>query len=280
MLMDEEVRAIVKNIETETMAGLIDHTLLSPTATRDDIDKFVSEGVSWGMNLCVNESRLEDALRSMEERGPAPGTRLAGVIGFPLGAATPGIKGFSAKHVLGLGAHEVDMVINVGYLKDGDERFREDLEAVAYAINDVDGGDTIHVLKVIIETCYLNREEKVDATRAIAETSEKYGLRMMVKTSTGLAAPPEGVPKGAVPEDIALIRETLDKMGDKQVGIKASGGVRDISSALEMMKAAGCLDQDLDLLYPEEELPFMFRLGTSSGCKIMTQFEEMVDLNE
>lgn len=270
----EEVRALVSAMSMEAFASIIDHTLLNPVATIADIRSFVIDAIDLGVNICVNESRIDDVLKILKEQNAD--IRIASVIGFPLGATATDIKVHSAKWALESGADEVDMVINIGYLKDRDPRFWEDIAAVAYMVHDMGCRMPITqpVLKVIIETCYLTKEDIEYATDTIAAIADEYRVNMMVKTSTGFGNPPEGRAKGATPEDVRTIRDTLGDRFANGVGIKASGGIRTLNDVVDMMLAAGIIEGDTITVKPHG-LRLAFRIGTSSGSKIMREFIEM-----
>ena len=208
----------------------IDHTLLKPEATAEQIKKVCTEAKQYGFaSVCINP--YYTALVSKELKGTD--VKTCTVIGFPLGANTKEVKAFETKQAIEDGAQEVDMVINIGALKD--KRYdvvKEDIKAVVDAANDK------ALVKVIIETCLLTQEEKIKA----CELSKEAGADF-VKTSTGFST------GGAVKEDVLLMKKTV---GEK-LGIKASGGVRDYKKAMEMIDAGAS------------------RIGASAGIKIVEQ---------
>jgi deoxyribose-phosphate aldolase len=218
------------SLDPRTLAGLIDHTLLKPEATGDAIRLLCADGRAHGFAaVCVNPVWV--ALCAEELRGYP--TRVASVAGFPLGASLPGIKAAEARRSVDDGAREIDMVLNVGALKSGDEGLVEaDVAAVVDACPGI-------VVKVIIETALLTDDEKV---RACA-LSQQAGAGF-VKTSTGFG------PGGATAKDVALMRRTVGA----RTGVKAAGGVRDWAFARELI-AAGAN-----------------RIGTSSGVRILEEF--------
>lgn len=195
------------------LASLIDHTLLKAVATPEQIVKLCAEAREYHFaSVCVNPVNVPLAAKELK----GSGVKVCTVIGFPLGANTPLVKAFEATDAIANGADEVDMVINVGAMKAGDtETVFNDIKAV----RDASKGK---LLKVIIETCYLTDEEKVKA----CELSVKAGADF-VKTSTGFGT------GGATAADVALMRKTVGT----ETGVKASGGIRDINSAAEMVKA-------------------------------------------
>jgi len=213
------------------VAGLIDHTLLKPDATRQEIEQLCKEAAEFRFaTVCVNPAWV--GVASARLRGTAVG--VCSVVGFPLGATTPDVKRFETQRAIFDGAREIDMVINVGALKSGDLRLVErDIEAVAGACREAGV-----VSKVIIEAALLTDEEKITAC-----TLAKAAGADFVKTSTGFG------PGGATVADIALMRRVV---GD-EMGVKAAGGVRDLAG-LQAMVAAGAT-----------------RVGASAGVKIVQQ---------
>lgn len=219
-------------VELETgFAGLIDHTLLKPEASRDDIRKLCQEAVRFGFaSVCINPWNVPLAAELV--RGTK--VKVCTVIGFPLGATLPRVKIHEAEEAIKLGAQEVDMVLNVGALKSGqDEVVESDIRGVVEAAHR--GGA---ICKVIFETSLLNVEEKVRAALA----SKRAGADF-VKTSTGFST------GGATAEDVALMRAVVGS----QIGVKASGGVRTFDD-LKKMVCAGAT-----------------RIGASASVKIMEQ---------
>ena len=216
---------------TAEIARLIDHTLLKPEATRDEIHNLCNEALKYGFaSVCVNPWNVPQAVELL--RGSA--VLVCTVVGFPLGATRPEVKAFEAQKSLERGAQEIDMVINIGALKSGL------LNAVAEDIRGV--VETTHhgggVCKVILETALLTREEKVQASLAAKNAGADF-----VKTSTGFST------AGATPEDVRLIRETIGP----GAGIKAAGGVRTLEDLLKMVEAGAT------------------RIGASAGVKIVEQ---------
>ena len=210
------------------MNKYIDHTLLKPEATQAMIDKLCAEAKEQDFaSVCVNPYWVK---RSAELLAGTD-VKVCTVIGFPLGASTTEVKAAETRDAIRSGATEVDMVLNVGALKSGDlETVKADVAAVKQAAGDV-------LLKVILETGLLTDEEKETACKLCVEAGADY-----VKTSTGFG------PGGATVEDIALMRKTVGA----DVGVKASGGVRDGEAALAMIEAGAS------------------RIGTSSGVSIVT----------
>ncbi|MNH82604.1 Deoxyribose-phosphate aldolase 2 [compost metagenome] len=210
------------------VAALIDHTLLRADATKAEITKLTEEAKKYEFaSVCVNPTWVAYCA---EQLAGTP-VKVCTVIGFPLGANTSEVKAFEAANAIQNGAGEVDMVINIGALKDGDhELVKQDIKAV------VDAAAGKALVKVIIETSLLTDEEKVRASELAVQAGANF-----VKTSTGFST------GGATPEDVALMRRTV---GD-QVGVKASGGVRSLEDMTKMVEAGAT------------------RIGASSGVKIM-----------
>jgi deoxyribose-phosphate aldolase len=216
---------------TGNVAGLIDHTLLKPDATRQDIERLCSEAAEFKFaTVCVNPAWI--ALCSRLLQGSTVG--VCSVVGFPLGATVTDVKHFETHRVLFDGAREVDMVINIGALKSGDLRTVErDIEAVTEPCRAAGA-----LSKVIIETAFLTDDEKVSACSLAKAAGADF-----VKTSTGFG------PGGATVADVALMRRVVGT----DMGVKASGGVKDLD-ALRAMVAAGAS-----------------RVGASAGVKIVQE---------
>ena len=213
------------------VAGVIDHTLLRPDATRQDIEKLCREAAEFHFaTVCVNPAWI--ALAASRLRGTGVG--VCSVVGFPLGATTPDVKHYETRRAIFDGATEIDMVINIGALKSGDLRTVErDIEAVVEPCRQCGV-----VSKVIIEAALLTDEEKITAC-----TLSKAAGADFVKTSTGFAS------GGATAADVALMRRVVGS----EMGVKAAGGVRDLEG-LKAMVAAGAT-----------------RVGASAGVKIVQE---------
>jgi deoxyribose-phosphate aldolase len=213
------------------VAGMIDHTLLKPDATRADIDKLCREAAEFHFaTVCINPfwvARCASLLRGT-------GVGVCSVVGFPLGATTADVKQYETRRAIYDGAIEIDMVINVGALKSGDLRTVErDIEAVVDPCRQCGA-----ISKVIIEAALLTDEEKVTAS-----TLTKAAGADFVKTSTGFG------PGGATVADVALMRRVVGA----EMGVKAAGGVRDLEG-MKAMVAAGAT-----------------RVGASAGVKIVQE---------
>ena len=196
------------------VARYIDHTLLKPEATREQVDKLCDEAVEYGFySVCVNTTWTAYCARKLRGKG----VKVCTVVGFPLGAMDSRAKGFETRSSLENGADEIDMAMNVGALKSGDlKTVEEDIRWVLRACRQ----NTI--LKVIIENALLTDEEKVLACQIAKRAGAHY-----VKTSTGFAS------SGATVEDIALMRRTVGL----DMGVKAAGGVRSYEDAVAMIQA-------------------------------------------
>lgn len=195
------------------IAKMIDHTILKAEATESEIIKLCKEAIHYNFaSVCVNPSMVPVAAKELK----GTHVKVCTVIGFPLGATTTEVKAFETKDVIEKGATEVDMVINVGKLKERNlEYVKNDIKAV------VEAAKGKAFTKVIIETCLLTEEEKIIACRLSKEAGSDF-----VKTSTGFST------GGATVEDIKLMRETVGP----EMGVKASGGVRSKKDALAMIE--------------------------------------------
>lgn len=205
----------------------IDHTILKATASSADIQKLCEEAIEHEFySVCVNGCYVADAKHLLQ----GTDVKVAAVVGFPLGAMTTAAKVFEAREAIENGASEIDMVINVAKLKDGEFDYVEnEIRLIKEAIGD-------NVLKVIIETCYLTDEEKVKACELSLVAKADF-----VKTSTGFGT------GGATYEDVKLMKSVV---GDN-AKVKASGGVRDKETAQKYVDLGA------------------ERLGTSSGIEIV-----------
>ena len=210
----------------------IDNTALKADATPDVIEKLCAESIEYGCaSVCVNPAYVPLVAKLLK----GTEVKVCTVIGFPLGMNATEVKAFEAAYAEKEGAEELDMVINVGMLKCGnDEYVQKDIEAVVKAANG-------KLVKVIIETCLLTDEEKVRACKLAKAAGADY-----VKTSTGFST------GGATTHDIALMRETVGS----DMGVKASGGIRDYAAAKAMIEAGAS------------------RIGASSGKKIVDGSKE------
>ncbi len=216
----------------EDVARCIDHTILKPDATEDDIITLCAEAREFQFaSVCVSPSYVS---LSAKELAGSP-IKVCTVVGFPSGAHVPEIKAMEARHAIREGADEIDMVINIGALKSGnDDLVYRDIRAVVEACND--GSATS---KIIIEAALLTDDEKVRAC-----TLSKNARANYVKTSTGFG------PGGATAEDVALMSKVVGKAG---IGVKAAGGIKSYDDAQKMIKAGAT------------------RLGASAGIKILQQ---------
>ena len=201
------------SLTREELASYIDHTLLKPEASREQIRAVCEEAKQYHFaSVCVNSCWVP--LIAEELKGS--GVSVCCVIGFPLGASLSSVKAFEAREAVAAGAQEIDMVINIGAVKSGDwELVREDIAAVNAAKGTAK-------LKVIIETCLLTDEEKVRVCQIAKEVGADF-----VKTSTGFST------GGATVHDVELMRKTVGP----EMGVKASGGVRTLADALAMIEA-------------------------------------------
>lgn len=215
------------------IAKLIDHTLLKPDAKEKDIRKLCEEGEKYGFfSVCVNSFWVSFCYKFFLGSCGSK-VKVCSVSGFPLGATITLIKSKEAELNVKNGADEVDMVINIGALKDKNFKLLED---EIKSVKSVIGEDKI--LKVILETCVLTEEEKIEGAKIVLSSGADF-----VKTSTGFGS------AGAKIEDVKLLKEVV---GDK-IKVKASGGIRDYQTVIKMIEAGAK------------------RIGTSSGVKIIEE---------
>lgn len=231
----ERVTSRLGGVTTDlSVASMIDHTLLKPDATPDQIAQLCYEARTYGFaSVCVNPTHVRlcaDLLRGSP-------VKVCTVVGFPLGATPPEVKAFETQTTLDQGATEIDMVINIGALKARDyELVARDIRGVVQVCHA--GGVLV---KVIIEAALLNEEEKVTACLLAKEAGADF-----VKTSTGFSS------GGATVEDVALMRRVVGR----EMGVKAAGGVRNLEDAKSMVKAGAT------------------RIGASAGVKIVKAARE------
>jgi deoxyribose-phosphate aldolase len=213
----------------EVSPALIDHTLLKPNAVAREIEQLCGEALEYGFySVCINPTHVARCKAILS----GSRVKVCTVIGFPLGANMTAVKAYEATSAEELGADEIDMVINIGALKDGELSFvRDDIAAVVEATSkDV-------ITKVILENAYLTTEEKIKACLMCKDAGADF-----VKTSTGFG------PSGATVEDVTLMRYVVGS----ELGVKAAGGIRDTAMALKMMQAGAT------------------RIGASASVKIVT----------
>lgn len=205
----------------------IDHTLLKADSVKDQIDQLLQEAKEFDFaSVCVNPSWVSYCAKELT----GTDVKVCTVVGFPLGATTSATKAFETENAIANGADEIDMVINIGALKQGDfETVEKDIKAVVDASGD-------KLVKVIIETCLLTDEEKVKACTLAVNAGADF-----VKTSTGFST------GGATVSDVKLMRQTVGP----DIGVKAAGGARSLEDALAFIEAGAT------------------RIGTSSGVKII-----------
>ena len=211
------------------LAKYIDHTNLKPEATPQDIDRLIDEAKTYHFaSVCINPCYVGYAKKKLQDSD----VKVCTVIGFPLGANTSTVKAFETAEAIRQGADEIDMVIAIGALKAGlYQEVQQDIEAVVKASQG-------HLVKVILETCLLSREEIVKACQLAMAAGAQF-----VKTSTGFNK------HGATVEDVALMKANV---GEKMM-VKASGGIRTLQDALQMIEAGAS------------------RLGTSSGVMLVNR---------
>ena len=221
-------------MENKEIYAHIDHTLLKPFSTWEDIEKLCDEAVEYKTaSVCVPQSYIERINKKYGDK-----LTICTVIGFPLGYNLTESKIVEAKKAIEYGASEIDMVVNISDVKNGDyEKVEEEIKAIKEAVGE-------RILKVIVETCYLTEEEKIAMCKAVTNAGADY-----IKTSTGFGT------DGARMEDVVLFKEHIGK----NVKIKAAGGVRTKEDLIAFIEA-GCN-----------------RIGTSSAIKMLKGEENKSD---
>ena len=226
-----DMNKMMRGMRQEDLAGVIDHSLLRPDATYTDLKTSCEEAKQFGFySVCIHPSFVRKAREFLKDSH----IRITTVIGFPLGMTLTEVKVFEAMNASLDNADELDIVINIGALKSGDwETVKKDITDIIMATKGL-----IH--KAIIETCYLNNNEKMKVVEIALDAGAKF-----IKTSTGFG------PNGARVEDVRLIKSIV---GDA-AGIKAAGGIRTLGQVLDMLKAGAT------------------RIGTSAGAKIIKELK-------
>lgn len=196
----------VRELDERRILAAVDHTLLRPTATWEEIRQICDDGVAYGCaSVCIPPSFVRQASEYLAGKLP-----VCTVIGFPNGYSTTAVKVFEAQDAMANGASEIDLVVNLGWVKDG--RW-SDVLAELRAVKEACGE---HILKVIVETCQLTQEEKVKLCELVTESGADF-----IKTSTGFSS------GGATAEDVALLRAHVRA----QVQVKAAGGITSLEDA-------------------------------------------------
>ena len=214
-------------MKTMIYSQYIDHTLLKPDATKEMVLQLCDEAkTNHFASVCVNPCHVYDCATYLKNSG----VKVCTVIGFPLGTNTTEVKVFETKNAIENGADEIDMVVNIGALKEGNYDYvYKEMKAIKEASQD-------HIVKVIIETCLLKDEEKKIACQLALKAQADF-----VKTSTGMST------YGATSHDVALMKEIVGN----QAQVKASGGIRTLEDMLTMIESGAT------------------RIGTSSGIKML-----------
>jgi len=218
-------------MDTRKLTAMIDHTLLKPEATTAQVEQLCNEARQFSFaSVCVNPTHVQLCARLLQ----GSLVRVCAVVGFPLGASLPEVKAYETQQAIRDGAAEIDMVINIGALKDKNtDLVARDIAAVVNAAR-ASGA----LVKVIIEAALLTDDEKVTACQLAKDAGADY-----VKTSTGLG------PGGATAQDVALMRQIVGP----EMGVKAAGGIRTLADAQKMIEAGAT------------------RLGVSASVKIMAE---------
>jgi len=224
------------DIDRAALASAIDQTLLKPTVGFKAAATWIEKSARLGFaSLCVSPFLVPVTSQLLA----GTSTKVCSVCGFPLGYSMTESKAEEAVHLVSLGCQEVDMVMNVAALMENEDRFvKDDIAAVVAAVRQASNGEAI--VKVILETGYLDDEQIVRASRIAVDAGANF-----VKTSTGFG------PRGASIEDVKLMRTTVSPT----IGVKAAGGIRDLDTALAMISAGAT------------------RIGTSSGIEILEAFD-------
>ena len=227
---------IIANLSVKQLAGMIDHTFLKPFGTAENIEKLCAEARKYEFAMvAINPAEVETCVKLLE----GSPVRVGAAIGFPLGQTTTECKAFETRDAIAKGATEIDTVINVRALQKGRlDIVKKEIEEMA-AICRPAGV----ICKVILETCYLSDAEKETVCRIAKEAGVDF-----VKTSTGFGT------AGATVEDVALMRRVVGP----EIGVKAAGGIRDLDTALAMIKAGAT------------------RIGTSSGVTIVEAYKSAI----
>ncbi|HZU09281.1 MAG TPA: deoxyribose-phosphate aldolase [Pseudacidobacterium sp.] len=217
------------------LASIFDHTLLKPDATRDQVVRLCEEAAQYGFACAmVNPAWVSTACSVLSGTGIRVGT----VLGFPLGASLSITKREEAVELIKLGAHDLDMVLNIGLLKSGmNDRVQQDIHGVVEVAHEAGA-----IVKVILETCLLNVEEKLRASEVAIAAGADF-----LKTSTGFST------GGATPEDVALLRG----VAGGRSGVKASGGIRTLAETRAMLEAGAN------------------RIGASASVSILREFDAL-----
>ena len=227
---------IIANLSVKQLAGMIDHTFLKPFGTAENIEKLCDEARKYEFAMvAINPAEVETCVKLLE----GSPVRVGAAIGFPLGQTTTECKAFETRDAIAKGATEIDTVINVRALQKGRlDIVKKEIEEMV-AICRPAGV----ICKVILETCYLSDAEKETVCRIAKEAGVDF-----VKTSTGFGT------AGATVEDVALMRRVVGP----EIGVKAAGGIRDLDSALAMIKAGAT------------------HIGTSSGVTIVEAYKSAI----
>lgn len=233
-------------MKKEEVASMIDHTLLLPDATEEDILKLCNEAsVHAFASVCVNPVYVPLAFNSLKDTG----VKVCTVVGFPLGATPTKNKVFEAVSAIHDGASEIDMVINFSKAREGN--FNAIQKDIAEVVSACKGAKSDSIVKVILETCFLSDDEIEKACKAAVSAKADF-----VKTSTGFANPKDKsgnpLPNGASAHHVSIMRHAVRKLA----GVKASGGIRTAEDAKKMIEAGAT------------------RIGTSSGVKIISDWIE------
>jgi deoxyribose-phosphate aldolase len=213
MALTPEISPRPNGSPAKRLAAAIEHTLLRPEATAQDIERLCGEARAHHFHcVCVHGSRVLQACSWLE----GSGVKVASTVGFPLGAADSDTKRFETEAAIDNGAHEIDAVMNIGRFLDGDHAY------VLRELRDIAEAADEHPVKIIIECCLLTNDQKITACKLVLDSGAHF-----VKTSTGFS------PGGATVADVQLLRQTVGE----RFGVKAAGGIRDAQAALALLDA-------------------------------------------
>ncbi len=231
----KDLKEIIAGLSVEAFAGMIDHTFLKPFGPAADIEKLCEEARRYGFAMvAINPAEVITCVRCLE----GSPVRVGAAIGFPLGQTTSACKAFETRDAIEKGATEIDTVMNLRAVRKGNlDIVRRELDDMVSLCRPAGV-----ICKVILETCYLTDEEKVTVCRLSKEAGVDF-----VKTSTGFGT------AGATVEDVALMRSVVGS----SIGVKAAGGIRDLDTALAMIRAGAS------------------RIGTSAGVTIVEAYKKM-----
>lgn len=269
----ENIEKAKQNISPELLGSIIDATNLKPEATRADIEKLCRDANEIGSFICVYPSRLRLAADYISDNDLENVRGIAVVMNFPSGC----LEQRSAEKLARNGADEIDTVLNIGRLKDGDYvGVLQELKNTARIVRNNIKKQV--VIKIIQENCLLTQKEKIIAAEMSAKIAKQFRIPVFAKTSTGFGKPPAGVPVGATPEDVRLMTEVIENYQrmlniSLEIGVKAAGGIKTLDDAVAMMIAGKCFDAKMRPRWGVDEMYKHFRIGASAGKKLVDELK-------